>query len=109
MIGEAGKTNSLCALGQTAANPVISTLTHFRDEYLAHIEDKRCPAGVCKELTSYTIDPLKCKKCSACQRACPANAISGERGKTAFSIDRLKCIKCGSCMATCRFGAVSKG
>ncbi len=101
------KENSLCGLGQTAPNPVLSTLRFFRDEYLAHIVDKRCPAGVCKNLLQYVIDPEKCKGCTACARKCPVNAISGTV-KAPHVIDAVKCIKCGSCMDTCKFGAISK-
>ncbi len=100
------KDTALCGLGQTAPNPVLSTLRYFRDEYIAHIVDKKCPAGVCKALLSYSIDPEKCRKCSMCAKACPVGAISGVPGKEPFVIDPEKCIKCGSCMATCRFGAV---
>ena len=100
--------SSLCALGQTAPNPVLSTMVNFRDEYIAHVVEKRCPAGVCKHLLRYSIDPEKCKGCSACARACPVNAISGEIRKP-FTIDKSKCIKCGSCMEKCKFGAISKG
>ena len=101
------KENSLCGLGQTAPNPVLSTLHFFKDEYIAHIKDKRCPAGVCKALLSYTIDPDKCKGCTLCARVCPAGAISGQV-KYAHTIDTSKCIKCGACMEKCRFGAISK-
>ena len=107
-ISEACRENSLCALGQTAANPINSTIRHFRDEYLAHIVDKKCPAGVCKDLISYHIDPEKCEKCSLCARKCPVEAISGVPGKTPFEIDETKCVRCGMCFAACRFGAVSK-
>lgn len=100
------KENSLCGLGQTAPNPVLSTLKYFRDEYIAHIVDKRCPAGVCKDLLRYTITD-DCKGCSACARKCPADAISGEVGKK-FTIDQEKCVKCGECIATCKFGAIVK-
>ncbi len=100
------KDTALCGLGQTAPNPVLSTLKYFRDEYIAHIVDKKCPAGVCKDLLSYSIDPDKCRKCSMCAKACPVGAISGVPGKEPFVIDPEKCIKCGSCLATCRFGAV---
>ena len=99
---------SLCALGKTAPNPVLSTLKYFRDEYLAHVVEKRCPAGVCKALASYTIDPAKCKGCGMCKRACPVQAISGNVGKP-HVIDPKKCIKCGSCKSTCKFGAVKVG
>ncbi len=101
------KENSLCGLGQTAPNPVLSTLRYFRDEYIAHIVDKRCPAGVCKDLLQYVIDPAKCRGCTLCSRVCPAGAISGEV-KTPHRIDPDKCIKCGACMEKCRFGAISK-
>ena len=102
------KSNSLCGLGQTAPNPILSTLAHFRDEYLAHIEKKECPAHVCKNLMRYEIDPDKCKKCSLCARKCPVGAISGVVGKEPFVIDAAKCIKCGMCIASCKFGAISK-
>ncbi len=101
------KNASLCGLGQSAPNPVLSTLRYFRDEYVAHVVDKRCPAGVCKALTSFYIEPEKCRGCSACSRKCPAGAISGEIKKP-FVIDTTKCIKCGVCMETCKFGAVVK-
>ena len=101
------KANALCGLGQTAPNPVLSTLTHFRDEYVAHVVDKRCPAGVCKELLTYTIDPDKCKGCTLCARNCPAGAITG-KVKEAHVIDPNKCIKCGVCMSNCKFDAISK-
>ncbi len=101
------KNASLCGLGQTAPNPVLSTLRYFRDEYEAHVVEKRCPAGVCKALLSYVIDPEKCKGCSACSRKCPVGAISGEIKKP-FVIDTTKCVKCGVCMETCKFGAVVK-
>ena len=102
------KSNSLCGLGQTAPNPILSTLAHFKDEYLAHIEKKECPAHVCKSLMSYAIDPDKCKKCSLCARKCPVGAITGVVGKEPFVIDTNKCIKCGMCIASCKFGAISK-
>lgn len=101
------KHNSLCALGQTAPNPVISTMKYFRDEYVAHIVDKRCPAGVCKALLQYKIDADKCKGCTLCARNCPADAITGTV-KEAHVIDPAKCIKCGACMEKCRFGAIYK-
>ena len=102
------KVGSLCGLGQTAPNPVLSTLSKFKEVYLRHIKDKKCDAGVCKKLISYHIDPDKCKKCSMCARNCPPNAISGVVGKEPFVIDQDKCIKCGTCFNVCRFGAVSK-
>ena len=99
---------ALCGLGQTAANPIISTLEKFHDVYIRHIVDKKCDAGICKDLISYHIDPEKCKKCSLCSRNCPVNAISGVVGKEAFKIDQNKCIKCGTCVAGCKFGAIYK-
>ena len=101
------KKASLCGLGQTAPNPVISTLRYFRDEYIAHIVDKKCPAGVCKSLLSFEIIPEKCKGCSACSRVCPADAISGVI-KQPFVIDKDKCLKCGACIEKCKFGAIIK-
>ena len=99
--------NALCALGQTAPNPVLSTLKYFRKEYEAHVVEKRCPAGVCKKLVSYEIDPEKCRGCTACARKCPVGAITG-RLREAHTIDKNKCIKCGACLETCKFGAISK-
>ena len=101
------KSASLCGLGQTAPNPVLSTLRYFRDEYVAHIVDKKCPAGVCKKLLNYTIDADKCKGCTLCARACPAGAIIG-KVKEAHVIDTAKCVKCGACMEKCKFGAISR-
>ena len=102
------KEGSLCGLGQTAPNPVLSTLHYFRDEYIAHVKDKKCPAGVCKHLLSFSIEADKCKGCSACARKCPVGAISGEI-RSPFVIDSSKCIKCGACIETCKFGAIVKG
>ena len=102
------KANALSALGQTAPNPVLSTMRYFRDEYEAHVVDKKCPAGVCKQLLSYKIIPEKCKGCTACARVCSVKAISGE-AKKPHVIDTAKCIKCGACMLTCKFNAITKG
>ena len=101
------KDNSLCGLGQTAPNPVLSTLRYFRDEYIEHVVNKRCPAGVCKKLITYKIDPVKCKGCTLCARNCPVDAIEGQV-KVAHSIDTSKCVKCGTCIDKCRFGAIYK-
>lgn len=101
------KDNSLCGLGQTAPNPVLSTLRYFRDEYIAHVVDKKCPAGVCKALLNYVIDPDKCKGCTKCARNCPVGAISGTV-KQPHVIDPAKCIKCGACMDNCNFKAIEK-
>ncbi|MCR4751542.1 MAG: NADH-quinone oxidoreductase subunit NuoF [Eubacterium sp.] len=102
------KDNALCGLGQTAPNPVLSTLRYFRDEYVAHVVDKKCPAGVCKALLSYTINPDKCRGCTLCARNCPAGCITGTV-KEPHVIDQEKCLKCGACMENCRFGAITKG
>ena len=101
------KQNSLCGLGQTAPNPVLATLKFFRDEYVAHVVDKKCPAGVCKALLSYVINPDKCRGCTLCAKNCPVNAISGSV-KQPHVIDTEKCIKCGACMEKCKFGAIMK-
>ncbi len=101
------KNNSLCGLGQTAPNPVLSTLRYFKNEYIAHVKDKRCPAGVCQDLLTYKIIDLRCKGCTACARGCPVGAISGTV-KQPHTIDTAKCIKCGACMAKCKFGAIIK-
>jgi len=104
----ATKNGALCGLGQTAANPVLSTMANFKDEYIAHVQDKKCPAHECKDLMEFYIEPDKCKKCSLCARGCPVNAISGVVGKEPFKIDTSKCIKCGACISSCRFGAIIK-
>ena len=101
------QSSSLCALGQTAPNPVLSTLRYFRDEYIAHIVDKKCPAGVCKDLLQFRIDPDKCKGCTLCARTCPADAIIGSV-REVHMIDSEKCLKCGACIEKCRFGAIYK-
>lgn len=105
-LAKAIKAGSLCGLGQTAPNPVLSTLHYFRNEYEAHVIDKKCESGVCKELTSYFIISEKCKKCGLCAKKCPVGCISGEVGKTVFEIDPSKCIKCGACEEACKFSAV---
>ncbi|MBQ7718667.1 MAG: NADH-quinone oxidoreductase subunit NuoF [Clostridia bacterium] len=106
-LANAIKTSALCGLGQTAPNPVLSTINNFMDEYVAHVKEKRCPAGVCKSLMKYVIVADKCKGCSLCSKKCPVGAISGEI-KSPFVIDSEKCIKCGVCMDTCKFGAIEK-
>ncbi len=99
------KNNSQCGLGQTAANPVLSTLHYFREEYEMHIKEKRCPAGVCKDLLTFKIIPEKCKGCTLCKRVCPVEAISGDL-REAHVISQAKCIKCGACIASCKFNAI---
>lgn len=106
-LSEQIKASSLCGLGQTAPNPILSTLKYFRDEYVAHIMDKKCPSGVCKSLIQYNIIQDACKGCGACTRVCPVNAISG-RIKEPYKIDSDLCIKCGACYETCRFDAIEK-
>ena len=101
------KENALCGLGQTAPNPVLSTLRYFRDEYVAHIVEKRCPAGVCKDLLTFSVDPGKCRGCTLCAKQCPAGAIS-DSVKLPHVIDQSKCVKCGTCLDACKFGAIVK-
>lgn len=106
-IAETVSKTALCGLGKTAANPVLSTLKYFRDEYVAHVVDKKCPAGACQALKTFRIDADKCKGCSKCARNCPVGAINGEI-KSPFKIDTAKCIKCGACIDNCPFGAVEE-
>ena len=107
-LAEAVKSNSLCGLGQSSANPIVSTMKQFKEEYIAHVVDKKCPAHICKKLMEYHIDESMCKKCSKCARNCPVNAIEGVIGKVPYVIDQAKCIKCGMCMSSCPFHAISK-
>jgi NADH-quinone oxidoreductase subunit F len=100
------KVGSLCGLGKTSPNPVLSTLRYFRDEYNAHVFEKRCPAGRCKAFNKYAINPEKCKSCGLCAKKCPVNAISGAKGSP-YTIDKNKCIKCGACAESCKFGAIA--
>jgi NADP-reducing hydrogenase subunit HndC len=101
------KASALCGLGQTAPNPVLSTLRYFRDEYMAHVVDKKCPAGVCKNLIQIKINPDVCKSCGICAKVCPATCISGEK-KVPYQIDQARCLKCGACIEKCPFKAISK-
>lgn len=106
-LGDTIQKASLCGLGQCAPNPVLSTIAHFRDEYDRHIREKKCPAGGCKSLVKYEIDPEKCTGCTACARKCPVRCITGER-KAVHVIDQAACIKCGNCFDACRFDAVKR-
>ena len=106
-LSETISATALCGLGKTAASPVVSTMKYFRDEYIAHVVDKKCPAGQCKALVTLQIDPELCKGCSKCSRVCPVGAISGEIKKP-FKIDTTKCIKCGACKEGCPFHAVKE-
>lgn len=99
------KESSLCGLGQTAPNPVLTTLKYFRDEYEAHIIDKKCPAKVCKPLLTYTVDPEKCTGCTVCAKNCPSNCIDGARKEVHF-INQEACIRCGACYSKCKFDAI---
>jgi NADH-quinone oxidoreductase subunit F/NADP-reducing hydrogenase subunit HndC len=111
-IGKAMAKASLCALGQTAPNPTLSTIKNFREEYLEHIRDKKCRAGKCKKLVRFEIDQEKCKGCGVCAKRCPANCISKIEGSNRklppYKIDPLQCVKCGECFKNCKFGAISK-
>ena len=106
-LAEGIKASALCGLGQTAPNPVLSTIKYFRDEYEAHIYEKRCPAGVCRNLLNYVIDEEKCKGCGICAKKCPGDAITGEKKKP-HVIDAAKCVKCGACIEACPFNAIAK-
>lgn len=107
-LARATKMGALCGLGKTAPNPVLSTLRYFRDEYNAHVFEKRCPANRCAAFKKYKIDTAKCKSCGLCAKKCPTGAILGAKG-TPYAIDADKCIKCGACKETCKFGAIDIG
>ncbi len=104
-LAQAVQDGALCALGSSAPNPVLTTLRYFKEEYMAHIRDHKCPAGVCKDLITYSIDPELCTGCMSCARQCPAQCITGKK-KAAHIIDAEKCLRCGICMDTCKFNAV---
>jgi NAD-dependent dihydropyrimidine dehydrogenase PreA subunit len=107
LLAKSIQASALCALGQTAPNPVLSTIKYFRDEYDAHVRDKKCPAGHCTAMSKYGITPELCKGCTLCVKECPVDAIKGER-KAVHVIDTEKCIKCGACLAKCPFKAIYK-
>ena len=104
-LAEAVQDGALCALGSSAPNPVLTTIRYFKEEYIAHVRDQKCPAGVCKDLITYAIDPELCTGCTSCARQCPNNCITGEK-KKAHVIDATQCIRCGICKETCKFGAI---
>ena len=106
-LGRGVKAMSLCGLGQTAPNPVLSSIRHFRDEFEIHIRDKKCPAKVCKALLTYSVNKERCKACGLCLKACPAEAVTGAK-KTPHEIDPAKCVHCGACFEVCKFGAVDR-
>jgi len=105
-LAQAVQDGSLCALGSSAPNPVLTTIRYFKEEYIAHVRDHKCPAGVCKELITYAIDPDLCTGCTSCARQCPNNCITGQK-KDAHVIDAESCIRCGICRETCKFDAVT--
>ena len=107
-LAESVRVGSLCSLGKTAPNPILSTLKYFRDEYMAHIVDKRCPTGNCEELLTYMVIAEKCKFCTLCAKKCPVDAITGSKG-VPYVIDTEKCVKCGVCLDACKFKAIIKG
>ena len=104
-LAESIKMGSLCGLGQTAPNPVLTTIQYFKEEYEEHIHDMKCRAGACKNLVSFEVNPETCKGCGACLRACPVEAIAGEK-KQPHAIDQELCIRCGSCVDTCKFDSI---